>query len=90
LALAGFLAVVALGGLFCGLTRVAAWSEEPELDFYEPLASPRVVYTDTEVSSIHFGLVGAQAIAVDSRVTESGIFRIYFPLWYNDTRKNRP
>lgn len=31
--------------------------------FYDPQVTPRTVFTDTEVSSVHFDLVGLLAIA---------------------------
>ena len=45
------------------LSQVQAWDEEKDLHFYDPFVLPRAVYSDTEVSSIHFDLAGALAIA---------------------------
>ena len=73
-------AAAALWGLWqmCAVAR--AWSEEPALYFYEPLATPRTVYTTSEVSSIHFDLVGALAIAAGFSVTDAATIQLYSQL----------
>lgn len=73
-------AAATLWGLWQTCIQARAWSEEPELYFYEPLATPRTVYTTNEVSSIHFDLVGALAIAAGFSVTDAATIQIYSQL----------
>ncbi len=62
------------------LSRVQAWDEERDLYFYDPYALPRAVYSDTEVSSIHFDLTGALAIAAGFSVTDAATIQLYSQL----------
>lgn len=71
------LLLLALGGV---LNRSAAWDEEHELHFYEPWLDPAVVYSPTEVSSIHFDLVGALALAAGFSEADATLIQLYSQL----------
>ena len=62
------------------LSRVQAWDEERDLYFYDPFVLPRAVYSDTEVSSIHFDLAGALAIAAGFSITDAAAIQLYSQL----------
>jgi len=71
---------VLLAALLLTLSQVRAWDEETGLHFYDPYVVPRVEYSDTEVSSIHFDLVGALAIAAGFSVTDAATIQLYSQL----------
>lgn len=64
-------------GLLSTLSGAEAWGEESRLYFYDPLASTRTLYTDTTVSSIHFDLVGALAIAAGFSISDAATIQVY-------------
>ncbi|NOX62077.1 MAG: hypothetical protein GXP42_09055 [Chloroflexi bacterium] len=72
-----FLALGVIG--FLPNTQVLAWSEE-SLDYFDPLDSRSLDerdYVSPNVSSIHFDLVGALAIAAGFDVTDAAIIQAY-------------
>lgn len=65
------------------LLSVFAWSEETNLDYFDPLDYRPLaerVYTSPEVSSIHFDLVGALAIAAGFSITDAATMQTYSQL----------
>ena len=71
---------VLLVALLLSLSQVRAWDEETGLHFYDPYVIPRVEYSDTEVSSVHFDLVGALAVAAGFSVTDAATIQLYSQL----------
>ena len=57
---AGTISAVMLLMLWAALGQ--AFDEE-RLYFYDPQVTPRAVFSDTEVSSVHFDLVGSLAVS---------------------------
>lgn len=74
------LSSVCVAAVLLTLSRVRAYDEEKELYFYDPYAPPRAVYSDTEVSSIHFDLAGALAIAAGFSVTDAATIQLHSQL----------
>ncbi len=78
LALSTFVPLLALGGLLL-LTSVQAWSEE-EISYFDPLDYSPLDQRETvspTVSSIHFDLVGALAIAAGFSITDAATIQAY-------------
>lgn len=80
----GILALAVAGFCCLALLLVSrpaqAWDEEKELYFYEPWLTSGTLYTGTEVSSVHFDLVGALALAAGFSVTDAATIQIYSQL----------
>ncbi|NUQ39692.1 MAG: hypothetical protein HUU23_18270 [Caldilineales bacterium] len=71
------LLLLALAGI---LDHSAAWDEEQNLFFYEPWLDPALVYSPTEVSSVHFDLVGALALAAGFSEADAAAIQLYSQL----------
>lgn len=74
---------VGLAALTSALLLSLLWAalglafDEERLAFYDPHVGPQAVYSDTEVSSVHFDLVGALAIAAGFSISDAADLQIY-------------
>ena len=71
---AGTISAVMLLMLWAALGQ--AFDEE-RLYFYDPQVTPRTVFTDTEVSSVHFDLVSSLAIAAGFSEADAARIQVY-------------
>ncbi|MFZ2419615.1 MAG: hypothetical protein WA029_00610 [Anaerolineae bacterium] len=71
---AGTISAVMLLMLWAALGQ--AFDEE-RLYFYDPQVTPRTVFSDTEVSSVHFDLVGSLAIAAGFSEADAARIQVY-------------